>query len=121
MGQLLAVLVDDDDPRLLEPDRRLLARLLELMPSSTGVVPFLRDHDLGAAFRWEWVAPLDEFIQRWDNAEHVFHDPDVERERQQLLADAQEFIHRLAVESGPENGGWNAVVPVEHRDIFRHG
>jgi hypothetical protein len=119
VGQLLAVLDDGTDEELRDADRRLLSEFRALLPSATGMLPFLRDYDLGGAFRWEILDPLGEFSQSWDNAEHHFHDLSVEAERALLLEKSSAFLQRLALESGPEGGGWQAIVPVEHRDTFR--
>lgn len=119
VGQLLAVLADDSSESLREADRHLLTRFRELLPSTSGVAPFLRSHDLGAPFRWETLQSLDAFVQGWDNAEHRFHDQQVDAERALLLESASQFLVQLALESGPEPGGWQAVVPAEHRDTFR--
>jgi hypothetical protein len=100
-------------------DRQLFGQFRDLLPSSTGVVDFLRDYDFGAAFRWETLEPLDEFGRTWNDAEYRFHDEEVDAERASLHRLASAFLIRLAYESFPEAGGWQAVVPVERRDDFR--
>ena len=122
VGQLIAALADQPDEQLVEVDRRLLAALLELLPSSTGVMAFLRDYDFAAAFRWESVSPLERFVQEWDNAECRFHDSALERERAELLQAGDRFLWNLIKATGPEPGEpgeWQAVVDARYRDTFR--
>jgi len=121
VGQLLAVLGASSDESLLVADRRLLEEFQTLLPSAHGAAAFLREHDLGANFRWDDLTPLGQFIQQWDNAEHRFHDDEVDTERGRLLALASDFLARLSLESGPEVGGWQSVVSGQYRDDFRLG
>jgi hypothetical protein len=121
VGQLVAVLGSPVDEGLLAADRALFAEFRQLLPSGRDPVTLLRDYDFGAAFRWDSLDPLSEFVRAWDDAEHQFHDSGVETERQHLLDLASAFVNRLAMDAGPDEGGWYSIVPVEHRDTFRLG
>ncbi|MGH9089758.1 MAG: toll/interleukin-1 receptor domain-containing protein [Acidimicrobiales bacterium] len=119
----LAEILDEElpDPRFEQADRLLLADFCRRLPSTSRPITTLRDHDLAVPFRMEWFTPLYDFLGVWDNAEHQFHDGPIEAACQLFLSQASEFCHRLSVESGSEPGGWQAVVPVDHRDTFRMG
>ena len=60
VGQLLAVLGIGLGEELRNVDRQLFADFRSLLPSSTGLLPFLRDHDLGGLFKCETLDPLEE-------------------------------------------------------------
>lgn len=86
--------------RVAHPSLRQTAGVAKLVDQ------LLRDYDLGGEFRWETLDPLTECVHSWDDAEHRFYDLKIEAERALLLEKASKFLHRLALESGPENGGW---------------
>lgn len=100
-----------------DADRRRLGELLDLLPSDSDTIVFLRDYDLGGPFRWETLEPLRRFVLQ-DGEECKFLDPVIEHERRSLWELSNKFIHELAIESGPEGDEWSAVVPAKYRDWF---
>lgn len=97
------------DQRHEAADCQLFQRFLILWPSNSPSSIFLRDHDLGGQFDWSVTFPLSMFRSDWDNAEHTFHDVELESLRQSLLAATSEFLLDLSVSSGPASNGLQSV------------
>ncbi len=67
-------------PRGRIADRDLYRRLVELLPSDSGVIGYFLHDDISYVPD-EVRSTLRRFRWDWDNAEHEFHDPQVETAR----------------------------------------
>jgi hypothetical protein len=82
-----------------DTDARLFSELLALLPSTEGVIPFLREHDFGASFPREALDPLMRFLRDWDTADHEFLDETIDEGRRGLLAAVKKFMPLYAIET----------------------
>lgn len=104
---LLAALIGQElhSARLAsERDSALFAKFLAEFPSNGRTAAFLVGHDLGTPFAHESITELDNFICRWNNAEHEFENKKLEEHRRKLWSLANEFRSELAVNTFPVHG-----------------
>lgn len=96
-------------------DSTLFSEFLQLLPSAKGVIAFLDQNNMaGFSFRSENFEPLREFCSSWDNAEHEFHNVELESLRKSLLSHMNEYWSLLATETWPVNSNPNfSTVPPE--------
>jgi hypothetical protein len=101
--------------QLDEHDRRLFAMFNTAFPSGGSAARFLHDHDVGADFPPETIYPLQDFLNRWGDAEHEFNNPEMEKKRRDLwnvlgifLSELEQntfFNHRGRLSMGLEDMG----------------
>ena len=104
---LLAALIGQElhGARLVsEHDSALFAKFLAEFPSNGRTAAFLVGHDMGAPFAHESITELDDFVYRWNNAEHEFENKKLEEHRRKLWSLANEFRNELAVNTFPVQG-----------------
>jgi len=87
-------------------DESLFDLFLRDFPSNGSSARFLSEHDIGASFPRENLEQLSNFTLRWGNAEHEFHDKELEKSRKKLFDLAKEFQSDLSVSIFPIEGGW---------------
>ena len=95
-------------------DVALFEALLELLPSASDAVDFLRHHDLGQSFDNAVREPISRFAYEWDNADHEFQDLDLEAGRISLLRAVQTLLREMAANTFPEGRGVQSI-PKEWR------
>ena len=78
-------------PGGLNADRRLLESLLDLLPSDSGAIDFLRHGD-PSRIRSRILDDLHTFAYDWDNAQHEFHDQDLETHRAKLMVAVHSYL-----------------------------
>ncbi|MFA5139740.1 MAG: hypothetical protein WC728_10950 [Elusimicrobiota bacterium] len=66
-----------------ESDKKLFQELLKTLPS-LGVIEFLRQYPLGAAFTSKWIEPLREYESTWHVPEKHFLDVELKSQQQAL-------------------------------------
>ena len=87
----------DKRNRKMEHDCALFEKFILLLPSSTGVVQHLTDHDFGNSYFFNKHAPLHELHYEWSVPEKEFLTKDVERARKNLLKINDEFLDKLSL------------------------
>jgi hypothetical protein len=83
----LAVALRESRSQLVEPresDWALLKELLDVLPSNSGPIGYLRQASM-ESFIENLSDQLHAFAADWDNAEHQFHDSEVENGRVSLV------------------------------------
>lgn len=85
--------------RLIEVDRDLFNRFLEVFHPSSRSVLFLRDVDLGGTYHDNETKELEAFSNTWDTTDCEFHDQELEAIRKELLSKARKFLWNLACNS----------------------
>lgn len=96
-------------PRGKEHDARLFAALLEELPSEGETIYFLANHDMGASFLQRRVEPLDQFVERWQDAEHEFADKQLDKLRLKLIESIEKFMNKLNVNVYTCGSGWLSI------------
>ncbi len=105
-------------------DVLLLRELIQLLPSD-GVIDFLRHHDFLNDFELDAIGPLREFLHRWDNAEHEFHNAELEQLRKELISATEGLSHSISKYTSSNKTGIQAVRVdrlkhiAEHEERFR--
>jgi len=66
------------DPATRLADRRLYDEFIKLLPSRSGSVSFVYNHPFDLSFDDDALRGLDIYESTWRDAEHVFHDPELE-------------------------------------------
>jgi len=90
----------DDRQYRMDHDRTLFDEFILLLPSSTGAVLHLTDHDFGNSYFFNKHAPLHELHYDWSVPEKEFLTKDVERARKNLLKINEEFLDKLSLATG---------------------
>lgn len=72
-------------------DEELFKALIAVLPSEYAL-DFLGKHDFASAFPRERLHPLDEFKSEWNDAEHEFLDPKLEKLRKKLYQKVKDLI-----------------------------
>jgi hypothetical protein len=88
---------DGAEARLLEADRSLLDRFLQLLPSDGRSMQWARHHNFGGSYDQDVDEELRIFLHSWDDAEHQFHNAGVEQARRELWEADQSLLTHLAV------------------------
>jgi len=97
-------------------DSALFAKFLAEFPSNGRTAAFLEKHDLGAPFTHESITELDDFVCRWNNAEHEFENKKLEEHRRRLWSLANEFRSELAVNTFPVHGT-SGMLSMDFQDL----
>ena len=87
-------------------DRALFDRFLEEFPSNGSSARFLNEQDIGSSFPRDDLDQLTQFTRDWGNAEHEFHDGELEKVRKKFLEAAKIFRSELSLNIFPIDGGW---------------
>ena len=94
-------------------DRELLKKFMETLPSTKGSIPFIKEHNMaGWSFEWAKLSNLVKFVEEWDNAEHEFHDEELEELRKKLLSLSRDYLNELSVNTWLTSPG-RVAVPAE--------
>jgi hypothetical protein len=80
---------------------------LARLPSNGKSVHFLREHDVAVSFPSEWLDPLYHFIHQWNNAEHEFNNPELEKKRLEFWNILNDFLKKLGLYTfSTDKEGW---------------
>jgi len=83
--------------RVTPHDKQLFEKFKAALPSESGHIKFLlHDHDFGDDFEQRLLNPLNEFLYKWDNEEHRFHD----RKLDDALTEFQSALRAFSNEIG---------------------
>ena len=97
-------------------DIRLFKKFLELLPSSSESIYFLKEHDLGNSFRGTCRDDLHKFIEDWDKAEFQFLNTKIELAKTKLYKLCSKFLGDLAYSSWPQDScDFYTTLPDEYR------
>jgi hypothetical protein len=107
--------------RTLEKDKITFTRTLEMLPSQSGAIFFLRTHDFGSAFEpIEDLKELRAFRDHCSRPEFFYLDKELEGLRKNLLDSFNEFDDRLAAEAsswGLNPGFYRIRRPEDYEDV----
>lgn len=79
-----------------QKDKVLFEKFLTKFPSTGRSCKFLSDQDVGAPFSGDDLKDLDNFINNWNNAEHVFLTKKIEKQKMKLWKLASEYRPELS-------------------------
>ncbi len=79
---------------------------------------FLREHDLGGAFRNQSMEPFYDLENDWKGADFEFHDPKIQEEFEKVLNVNRKFCLLIAHNSDEVRQGWTSLVPAHERGVF---
>lgn len=102
--------------KISEVDKELFKQFLEVFPSGSRSAYLLETHDFGNSFSLEWLRDLDKFVDEWNCPERSFINPDLDILRKELWSKCHEFSWLIAKKSAPTHGGFQSVVPDQHKD-----
>lgn len=93
-----------------EHDRQLFTLFLKDFPSQGRATIFLRDHDIGGRFRSSDLNEIYDFLHTWNNAEHEFNNPELEKKRQALWDALNMFSQELGQHTSmTHRDGWLSI------------
>jgi len=78
-----------------EADRALFNRFRTDLPAA-GSISFVRDHPVGVQYHRDAPDQLYEFLHRWDDPEHEFLDPEIDRKRATLFSAVAAYVDVLS-------------------------
>lgn len=81
-------------------DSKLFDEFLREFPSNGKSARFLLDQDIGAPFHQSALREMDRFVDHWNDAEHEFHNKELETKRIALYKHCRDFRVRLSVNIG---------------------
>lgn len=87
----------DDRQYRMNHDRTLFDEFILLLPSSTGAVLHLKEHDFGSSYLYYLHNPLRKFQYEWNQPEKEFLNKAIERAMKTLLTINDEFLGKLGV------------------------
>ncbi|MEG4515633.1 MULTISPECIES: hypothetical protein [unclassified Microcoleus] len=79
----------------IRSDRLLFRKLLEQFPYNSHMIYLLREWDVAEPFEREWLAEIDRFTQKWNNALHEFINPTLESKRKDFMQKLTSFQNEL--------------------------
>lgn len=87
-----------------QPDKELYKEFIELLPSDRGVI-YEISPDVGIlpSFEKGTLENLHDFVDCWDNAEHEFHDEQVEKAKEDLLDAANDFLEFITEKAAADD------------------
>lgn len=99
-----------------QKDKVLFEKFLTKFPSTGRSCKFLSDQDVGAPFSGDDLKDLDNFINNWNNAEHVFLTKKIEKQKMKLWKLASEYRPELSrnIFAGP-NGLLSWILAMERK------
>lgn len=100
----------EERARILKADGTRLKALLETLDPKQ-IISFLRDHDFGGAFRREEIFPLYRFVERADDPDQDFLDPEIEEIRRRLISAARVLSNNIALKTWPTVRDFNSARP----------
>ena len=80
-------------------DRKLFNEFHKLFSKDSGVVEFLRDHDIATTFHRRMTAPLLDFYDDWKGVHYEFDDPTLEKAKKRFMAKVKEYVPILTNET----------------------
>jgi hypothetical protein len=105
-------------------DKALFAQFKAALPSK-GTISFISQHSMGYSFKRDALRELDDFVYAWDDADHEFMEPELERLRKVLRTAADEYLMYLSLNTWPidqERQGvpaeWEETQPKRFRETI---
>lgn len=90
-------------------DRELLERFLNVLPSDSDSILFLKDHDMGFSARYAYFSPLNRVREDWMAPDKEFQVAKLERLKVAFIEKLDEFLREYAKRSGGEGGGFISI------------
>jgi hypothetical protein len=94
-----------------ESDQSLFREFIEALPSSSGLIAFLTEHDFGHSFGENLIIPVDEFYLEWRVPERQFRDRKLGKAFVKLVDSVDRFRHVLANNTFSLEQGRQGVPP----------
>lgn len=95
------------------PDKELFQEFLRVLPSNDSI-EFIRTFNMaGFSFDRRKLDDLKEFAYEWDDAEHEFHDKQLETKRKKLLKLIQKYLNYIAMHTFHTEYRYLYSVPLE--------
>ncbi|WP_282168113.1 hypothetical protein [Shewanella japonica] len=105
--------------KLIEVDKVLFNKFIELLPSDGLDVKILEEHDFGNSHHGNNVNALDTFVHTWNNAQKQFLDTELESKRSDFITKSRHFIYTLASRSyAIGNGEIFSCIPDAYRNAW---
>lgn len=92
--------------KLSRHDERLIGEFTFLLPSSGTAIIFLKEHDMGYSFESSRLNDLDTFVRDWQNAEHEFDNPALEKKKMRFFNSVKLFLSDLSKNVNGLPGGY---------------
>lgn len=86
-------------------DTALFEQFKSEFPSNSASARLLKEHDFSNSYHGEATNQLENFVHRWNNAEHSFLDNAIEIKRSELWKSCNSFLIKLAESTGPIAAG----------------
>ena len=97
----------------------LFREFTQLLPSH-GPIEFLRRHDFLLEFDMKDVRAFLDFLRLWDNAEHEFQNPELEKLREEFLHATESLVESINKYTVPNRSGLQAVRVDELKHVEEH-
>lgn len=107
-----------DVDRARDIDRKLFHDFITLLPSSTGAIQFLEQHDFGGTFNLEVFQAIDSFVYDWNCPEKSFLEETLEKIKTELWNKSKSLSMEIGRRTGPVRSGRQSVVTDEHLQDF---
>jgi hypothetical protein len=82
-------------------DQDLSSKFQALFTEDSGVIYFLRDHDIAVPFRHDYIRPLFTFHDTWKGVAYEFDDKKLEKSKQEFIDKLKEYVPLVANETYP--------------------
>lgn len=92
-------------------DKELLQKFLEILPSDSDSIRFLKDHDMGDTARFSYFQPLNIINEDWLAADKEFQVSKIEKKKVEFIEKLGEFLDLYATRSSGGLGGTISVGP----------
>jgi len=80
-------------------DKKLFEKFLEILPSTDGSINFITQCGVEQAFKPSSLDNFQKYFDEWDNAEHEFLDPELEKKQKYLRSLIGEYLRTMSVEA----------------------
>lgn len=92
-------------------DIELFTKFKTLLPSTSAFIVLIRDHDFGGDFQHSLLDALHEFYHEWDNEEHHFNDPKLEKALDEFREKMSELAKEIGARTAPSrlNAKWQTA------------
>ena len=102
----------------IDHDIKLFKKFLEVLPSSSPSIYFLKEHDFGNSFSGDSRDDIKIFLENWETAEYRFLDKNIELAKNKLIESCKNFIAKLPHNSWRQgSGGFYTTLPEEYNNM----